>query len=410
MTEGGMRELLFTSLRARNSGTRDARKANPTREEWYALPDLARRHRVAPLLYRQLKECEAADVPSRIVRELRPNYLQTAAKNMRIYRQMSGILRCFHEAHIPVIPLKGLYLAEKVYGNIAVRPMGDVDILVKEENLSRVEEILLTRGFTQKQSFRASYNENNHFQYTLPGIGLMIEVHWNLLPPCDGIRVDIPGLWDRSRPSAISGITAREMSPEDLLLYICVHASAHVFDMGLRMVCDIVETLLYFENEIDWRRLQQTAREWRATKCLYVGLRLADELFDAPVPRDFIAAIKPENVEPAYQNILRERLFADNESDILPARLQPNIVKFWAEKSLPGKARLLWQFIFPPPEVMAMIYPTHTGKLYRLSDLVKRHGRTVWRLFRNNTKVVTGVERHVEINELRKWLFPDSGR
>lgn len=95
---------------------------------------LSRRHRVAPLLYRQLKKLEASDVPSEIMQELRTYYLRTAARNMDFYRQMSAILQCFQSENIPVIPLKGLYLAEHVYRNIGVRPMGDVDVLVRQED------------------------------------------------------------------------------------------------------------------------------------------------------------------------------------------------------------------------------------------------------------------------------------
>ena len=57
-------------------------------------------------------------------------YLASAHRNLRLFGELRQILRAFNAAGLSVIPLKGACLAEMIYGNIALRPMVDVDLLL----------------------------------------------------------------------------------------------------------------------------------------------------------------------------------------------------------------------------------------------------------------------------------------
>jgi hypothetical protein len=204
----------------------------------------------------------------------------------------------------------------------------------------------------------------------------------------------------------------RELSPEDQLLHLTVHASKHVYYNGLRMVYDIAETLKYFENIIDWPRLQQTALRWGAMRSLYVGLRLATELFLAPVPDNFMDAIKPQNVELSYRAVLQEHLFAGNASGSQTSKITPSIANVWSNKTISGKVKQLWQRLFPSRKEMALMYGTRPDSLriffyypVRLKYLMSRYGQTVWRLVRRDELMEAGAERQSRVNDLRKWLL-----
>ncbi|MCP4608946.1 MAG: nucleotidyltransferase family protein, partial [Planctomycetes bacterium] len=253
---------------------------------------------------------------------------------------------------------------------------------------------------------------NHHFGYVFLESGLRIEVHWDLIPPYHGIHVDINKVWKRSCPSMISGIAVRELAPDDLLLYLSVHAAKHVFDRGLRTVYDIAETLQYFENKIDWQRLQQTAQEWCAMRCLHVELWLADELFFAPIPDNVMNAIKLQNLEPSYQVLIKECLFAIGETSET-SRITPNKAYALTKKNIPGKVgHLLWR-LFPSRQFMALKYGAPPDSLrfmlfypLRLKDIMKRHYWTVWRFVRRDARMVAAVKRQSRVSELKEWLFP----
>src|SRR5205823_6618560 len=88
------------------------------------------RHGVAPLLYHRLASIPiAGGVPASVMQKLRDAALQDALRNMRLYHELSEVLRAFQRDGIAVIVLKGAYLAEVVYGNCALRPMADADLM-----------------------------------------------------------------------------------------------------------------------------------------------------------------------------------------------------------------------------------------------------------------------------------------
>jgi len=62
-----------------------------------------------------------------------------------------------------------------------------------------------------------------------PG-GAMVELHWTLVTPLCGARIDeheLAGLWERSVPATIAGAPSRALAAEDLLLHLCMHVSVH---------------------------------------------------------------------------------------------------------------------------------------------------------------------------------------
>jgi hypothetical protein len=61
---------------------------------------------------------------------------------MLLYQELQTVLKTFkfRAASIAVIALKGAFLAELVYENIGLRAIGDVDLLVKKEDLEKVQQ------------------------------------------------------------------------------------------------------------------------------------------------------------------------------------------------------------------------------------------------------------------------------
>lgn len=112
--EKRIREVLLTSLH------QDSSRIDPTalslliEREWAALVEMATRHGVASLVYQRLKTSELAGrVPDNQLERLRGLDLQTAACNMRLYEELRVLLSALSASGIPVIVLKGAYLAEK---------------------------------------------------------------------------------------------------------------------------------------------------------------------------------------------------------------------------------------------------------------------------------------------------------
>ena len=114
---------------------------------------------LTPLLYHRLKDQDLnGSVPIEILEQLKKEYYLTAASNLAKLNQTSKVLQAFQEANILAIPLKGIALIESLYPNPAIRPMTDVDLLIKPEDFNRVKGILERAGYRWVSSYRGSHN------------------------------------------------------------------------------------------------------------------------------------------------------------------------------------------------------------------------------------------------------------
>ncbi len=405
------RELLLAAIRPGGQVGGAGLFAAATPADWRELLRLARAHQIEALLYEGIRALGVAIAPE-IAQSLRMAHFGSAGRNGRIFHRLSRVLESFHDARVPVIPLKGAYLAQHVYANIAFRPMCDVDLLVREEDLRRTEDLLLKLGFDKRNMLVEAIDEANHFVYTHPEHDLCIEVHWGLIPVTSGIRVDIDGVWQRSRPVEIAGAPVLGMSHEDLILHLCVHAAMHRFDMGLRAMSDISQTLGRCREEFDWAVLLERARQWGAQRCVHVSLQLAKKLLDAPAPAGRLECADVGDFDGRYLSLAEEFLFERPEEPEKGLPWGQNLVEIWTDKGVSAKILRIRESLFPSRKVMAMKYPAPPDSwrifLYypvRIKDVLKKHVWTTMKLVARDAHTVSRAERQRRVNALGNWLL-----
>jgi hypothetical protein len=122
--------------------------------DWQSVCRLAVQQNLAPLLYRRIKDLGiTAHLPCEVYEDLRNRYLYSAASSMRLYHEFGKVMTAMQAAHIPIIPLKGIYLAQTVYKNPALRPMCDIDILVKPNDITLSVDVLKALGYSPTRKF-----------------------------------------------------------------------------------------------------------------------------------------------------------------------------------------------------------------------------------------------------------------
>ena len=101
------------------------------------------------------------------------------------------------------------------------------------------------------------------------------------------------------------------MSPDDLLLVLCVHGAKHQFEM-LKWVCDVAECLRAQRDAIDWARLHERSAALHAGRMVGLGLGLAHELLGAPLPADVARRIRADRLLASLVRERRETLFGES--------------------------------------------------------------------------------------------------
>jgi hypothetical protein len=87
---------------------------------------------ISPQVYFLLKEHGKLDeTPDFFHNQLKENYKKVFFQNLFIKSQLELLLQDFENKGIDVIPLKGVYFAEKYFGNIGARRTSDIDLLIR---------------------------------------------------------------------------------------------------------------------------------------------------------------------------------------------------------------------------------------------------------------------------------------
>jgi len=260
-----------------------------------------------------------------------------------------------NRAEIKVILLKGSHLAQFVYKDAGLRPMGDIDIMVKKEDLHKAEELLLKMGYTKSREIDIEQicKVSQHISPFRDPKGIKhLEIHWTIVRPTSPFNIDIEGLWKRAKTVKINGTDVLVLSMEDLLLHITLHLYLHHFSpLGLKPFCDISTVVNNYAHEIDWDQLRFRACEWGTDRCLYLTLCLSKEILRANIPDRILDALKPD--------ILNERIFLQAKKLIFSFEKQKPVIfadKFHPDNSLLKKISFIFQRIFISPKMLADIY------------------------------------------------------
>ncbi len=261
--------------------------------DWDRMWDLGNRHDVLPLLAESLPAAAGAAVPGDWLERATRRRHMTLAQNARMADALGRVLDRYEAAGVPAIPVKGLVLAESLYGSLAARGAADLDVLVRPADLPAGRELLVELGFRQRPepTFTALVHEYHDPPWYL-GSGnetVRLELHWDLWAD-RFFRSDAIGRWERAVPGTLLGRPVRVLTLEDTLIHLAIHRSRSA--LRLRWVCDIAEMVRAHGTEVDWAAVEERADRIGARTAIWMVLSMADRFLGASPPRGTLARFR----------------------------------------------------------------------------------------------------------------------
>lgn len=255
--------------------------------DWTLVVRRAIAHRVTPLLAWNLASVCADSLPAELANALHHWLAQNRARNLELVQEILTIVDLLETHNIPVIPIKGPVLAKTLFGDLALRQSGDLDLLVSKPHVSSAVALLGKLGYQMNQALNpgqdAAYRRYySDFEMERPTKMIFAEVHWDLTPRVMAVRFDIDGIWERAQRIPFEGRQVLSLSPEDYLIFLCVHGSKHLWSR-LNWICDIHE-FLSTQTSIDWKRCLDLASKLGCERMLLLGLVLAEALLATEIP------------------------------------------------------------------------------------------------------------------------------
>ena len=381
-------------------------------QTWDETLEIALRHGVAPLLHRALQSGGAlAELPEHVRTQLELDRRATGLLNMRRYGEFRRIAQALRERNIPLIALKGLHLADIVYLDISLRPMSDLDILVRRSQVAQAVATLhgLDYGFDGAFSGVATAIldtrcdlELRHRQTHMP-----IEVHWSLSKPPGRYAAVLEDIWRSAAAARLGDADTLVMSPVFSLLHVCVHlACNHVFDFSLRALCDIA-AIVQVHPELDWAVFVDQGGRHGWGRGVAAALRLACQHLGAAVPADVLAALGADVLDSGMLAEAMEQLLASGK---MPDGLNhaANLTAFVGKSGLGDKLAALRARTFVSRAELALTYdvPQNSARIglyhaVRLKDLLRRYAASAWALKVSDPQLAAAAARH---SRLARWV------
>ncbi len=204
------------------------------------------------------------------------NQYALVAQALKIRAELGKAIGILNQADIPVIVLKGAALKQTVYQATDIRPVADVDLLIKLDNWDDACNAFIQAGYTsifEPSSFLSPFNTNHTGELSFQNrYGISIDLHWELVPVewlRKVIQVDLDDVWQTACPLPAPYDSGLQLEPATLLIHLCVHLVQHGFahTVGFR---DIVAVLQYYQN-FPWDRFLKISTLWGAnTACFTV--------------------------------------------------------------------------------------------------------------------------------------------
>lgn len=230
-------------------------------------------------------------------------------------RELLRALQALEAAGVTATPHKGPALAACLYGDFTLRQFSDLDLLVKSRDALRARRVLLEHGFISKRqipdrALAAYVRFHCEFSFTSLEGQVLVELHWREVPWYWRLP-EIPDIaWTKLDRLSVAGISVPWFAPEDLFFVLCLHGCKHKWGT-LKWLVDVAELLRTYPD-LNWREMMDNARRTGTERMLALGLFLANDLLDAPVPADLLEVVRSKPSVASLAAEVCDGLFAAN--------------------------------------------------------------------------------------------------
>jgi hypothetical protein len=340
-------------------------------------------HQLIPLVYYYWPQLQEAgwNFDQDTIELLRSHTFSNISRMMIVEHFLQHLDGLFKANAVEYRVFKGIVTAKSVYQEDYLRSFGDVDILVRADQLQAVESLLQQEGFIHAEDLYShfpdeiiqKYSFAQHFNRAQP-YNVSLDVHLNLSGRLHPFQFDSAEFWHNHTAIAIDGSTILTFDRAYQAVYAIYHAFKHYF---FKLIWFIDAFLLLDQEQLDPAKFQQLIEKYKLSRLLVFYSQITLNLFGR-LPRAIkqlpVTSKRPHRIINA-QTVLRGSLpYSHSRVRILlPMYYLPGLF---------ARMRFLWTQLFPPIETVRDFY-LEDGPRKRFWSYVKLRSRAISDLMLN---------------------------
>jgi hypothetical protein len=297
------------------------------------------------------------------MQQLRWQAIQIDRNNARMMRHLAHIARTLAHHDVDVMPLKGAALNLTLYDQLHLRPMSDIDALVRPAAAMRAVAVLESSGYRCGPGLvRGDFFPRFHYEVELlsnEADPVRIDLHARPFRPLRYAQtVPDEAFWQASRVLDTHGAHVRVACDEEQLIHLATHSACHGH-ARLLWLYDILRLVDLRGRDLDWDRVIDASRRWRLTLPVREALGAVERVWGAVLPEHVRMALRQARVN------WRDRLCLDQAPHDATSPVRHVAVNVLCTRGARFRLGYLMRMMLPDRGHMAQIYcGRHFGWLF----------------------------------------------
>jgi hypothetical protein len=352
--------------------------------DWPLLVKTADHHGLAPLVFASLKKSGLSSVgPKSEIETLRLAYVRASVANHQAFQELSFLVDRFEREKIPLIILKGGALGVTIYPDIALRPMGDLDLLIAPDAVECATRALIEQGYVayaeMAHGFANRFSVAQAF-FKKGNRPSQIDLHWHAFTtPYYFERIPVEWFQRRTMEISINNRRAFAFSPTAQLLHLSAHYMMHSYQR-LIWSYDLALLVSRCYGQIDWEDIIESAEEFGLSQVLYEVLSEVRERWGIRVPVAYYERLRTTQMPWRGRMIFAAtNRLSDAELDVLKGLGLKGARRksaYWLRVMFPSRGYMQTRYQINNRGLMPLYYLRRAGKA---AHLIARAGFFVTR-------------------------------
>ena len=268
--------------------------------DWKLVKKIAKTHGIRPFIYHVIHKYQL-NVPADFKSNLEDDYNIALKRNIAEAVVAAKITNGLTKLGVSVISYKGPLLALQYYENMAMRESVDIDFIVDQSDVVKIEDYFISCGYQAKETVPRGYLKLyrpffRDIVYRIPEYNFNVEIHWALLNRFAGKYPSYKLFKPHTIPhQTIYGNFKTLSRVYDFLAIISNHL---VKDMGTKFKChiDIACMLTKYPDLLNDPIILEIARKYCFEKKLKKGLSMMEELIGINIPGSYRRQLTREDI------------------------------------------------------------------------------------------------------------------
>src|ERR1700737_1410540 len=222
-----------------------------------SLPPLlaeAERHGIISLLASSVARVEQNLAPPEFAQKIQQLHRAQVLAALQMTAELFRLIDQFRDAGLDILLVKGPSLALRAYGDTGARQYGDLDFLVRQKDILRATELMISAGYQPEIPDKALNAQKIPGQYVFVRIAapLLVELHTERTMRYFPRGLPIEDFFARRQLVNVDGHQIPALAIEDELILICIHGAKHLWER-LSLVADVA-AFVARQPGLNWER------------------------------------------------------------------------------------------------------------------------------------------------------------